>query len=105
MSQKSGERAYAGRLGNDWSPRQSRHVWMTPADQGLFSGVAPIVGAVMSPAFWCGSVPLALMLSADPLPQSFHRARTGAGGSTGFRINPLPAHHLLVTLDSCAALV
>jgi hypothetical protein len=23
---------------------------MTPADQGLFSGVAPIVGAVMSPA-------------------------------------------------------
>jgi hypothetical protein len=83
----------------------SSHVWMTPADQGLFSGVAPIVGAVMSPAFWCGSVPLALMLSADPLPQSFHRARTGAGGFTGFRINPLPAHHLLVTLDPGAALV
>ena len=39
--------------------------------------------------FWRGSVPLALMLSADPLPQSFHRARTGAGGFTGFRINPL----------------
>jgi hypothetical protein len=63
---------------------------MTPADQGLFSGGALIVGAVMSSAFLRGELgPLALMLSADPLPQSFHRARTGAGGFTGFRINPL----------------
>jgi hypothetical protein len=28
---------------------------MTPADQGLFSGVAPILGAVMSPASHEGS--------------------------------------------------
>src|SRR5258707_8828630 len=47
--------------------------------------------------------PLALMLSADPLPRS--RQRTWcADNAAGFRINPLPAHHLLVTPDSCAAL-
>jgi hypothetical protein len=42
---------------------------MAPADQGLFFGVALIVGAVMSSAFFCGELkPPALMLSADPLP-------------------------------------
>ncbi len=45
-----------------------------------------------------------LMLSADPLAQSLSRARTGADRLTGFRINPLPTHHLLVTLNSYAAL-
>ena len=30
---------------------RSCHVWMTPADQGLFCGVARVVGAVMSSAF------------------------------------------------------
>src|SRR5271155_6089192 len=47
--------------------------------------------------------PLALMLSADPLPRSRQRAWC-ADNAAGFRINPLPAHHLLVTLDFCAAL-
>jgi hypothetical protein len=38
-------------------------------------GVALIVDAVMSSAFFCGDLsPLALMLSADPLPQSRERA-------------------------------
>jgi hypothetical protein len=47
----------------------SGHVWMAPADQGLFSGGTLIVGAVMSSAFFCGEwKPPALMLSADPLP-------------------------------------
>jgi hypothetical protein len=42
---------------------------MTPADQGLFSGVALIVDAVMSSAFLRGEwSPPALMLSAGPLP-------------------------------------
>jgi hypothetical protein len=31
------------------------HVWMAPADQGLFCGGAMIVGAVMSSACRCGS--------------------------------------------------
>src|SRR5271163_2342164 len=39
----------------------------------------------MSSAFLRGELgPLALMLSADPLPQSFHRARTGAGDQSAF---------------------
>jgi hypothetical protein len=42
---------------------------MAPADQGLSSGGALIVGAVMSSGFFCGEWrPPALMLSADPLP-------------------------------------
>lgn len=50
------------------------------------------------------SDPLALMLSADPLPQItlarlVAQTRPRASGSIRF-----PAHHLLVTLDSCAAL-
>jgi len=65
------------------------HVWMAPADQGLFFGVALVVGAVMSSAFLCGELsPLALMLSADPLPRSRQRARC-ADNAAGFRINPL----------------
>jgi hypothetical protein len=45
------------------------HVWMSPADQGPFFGVTLIVGAVMSSAFRAENFdPLALMLSADPLP-------------------------------------
>ena len=48
-----GERAFKGRLGTDRNACQSRHVWMPPADQGLFSGVAPVVGAVMSSASFC----------------------------------------------------
>ena len=68
-------------------------------------GVALVVGAVMSSAFLCGELsPLALMLSADPLPRSRERALTAqtmprASGSIRF-----PAHHLFVTLDPCAAL-
>jgi hypothetical protein len=34
---------------------QHCHVWMAPADQGLFCGGAMIVGAVMSSACRCGS--------------------------------------------------
>jgi hypothetical protein len=49
-SQKGGKHADAVRLKKDRSALESRHVWMTPADQGLFSGVALIVGAVMSSA-------------------------------------------------------
>jgi hypothetical protein len=42
---------------------------MSPADQGPFFGVTLIVGAVMSSAFRAENFdPLALMLSADPLP-------------------------------------
>ena len=42
---------------------------MTPADQGLFSGVALIVDAVMSSAFFARRMESpALMLSAGPLP-------------------------------------
>jgi hypothetical protein len=45
-----------------------------PLIKGYF-GVALIVGAVMSSAFLRGeSDPLALMLSADPLPRSRERA-------------------------------
>ena len=33
-----------------WRDRQC-HVWTSPADQGLFFGVALVVGAVMSSAF------------------------------------------------------
>jgi hypothetical protein len=45
------------------------HVWTALADQGLFFGTARVVGAVMSSAFLRGEwSPLALMLSADPLP-------------------------------------
>jgi hypothetical protein len=47
------------------------------------------VRSCLRPLFARTMEPLALMLSADPLPQSFHRARTGADGFTGFRINPL----------------
>jgi hypothetical protein len=50
----------------------------------------------------CG--PLALMLSADPLPQitlARFAAQTAPRASGSIRF---PAHHLLVTLDSCAAL-
>jgi hypothetical protein len=32
------------------------HVWTAPADQGLFFGVALVVGAVMSSAFYCGEL-------------------------------------------------
>jgi hypothetical protein len=40
-----------------------------PLIKGYFSGVALIVGAVMSSAFFCGEWrPPALMLSTDPLP-------------------------------------
>src|SRR6266851_6945152 len=75
---------------------------LSPADQGLFRRCADR---------GCGHVfglsrgeldPLALMLSADPLPRSRQRARC-ADNAAGFRINPLPAHQLLVTLDSFAA--
>src|SRR5260370_20328933 len=68
-------------------------------------GVALVVGAVMSSAFLRGELsPLALMLSADPLPQITLTRLTAqttprASGSIRF-----PAHHLLVTLDSWAAL-
>jgi hypothetical protein len=47
--------------------------------------------------------PPALMLCAGPLPQSFHRARTGADGFTGFRINPLSCASPLGHLDSRAS--
>jgi hypothetical protein len=36
---------------NDKRDARHRHVWMTPADQGLFFGVALVVDAVMSSAF------------------------------------------------------
>ena len=46
-----------------------------PADQGLFFGVRLVVGAVVSSAFFRGELsPLALMMSADPLPRSRPRA-------------------------------
>jgi hypothetical protein len=48
--------------------------------------------------------PPALMLCAGPLPQSFHHARTGADGFTGFRINPLSCASRLGHLDSRAIL-
>jgi len=42
------------------------------------------------------------MLSADPCPNHVG-ALDGADNATGFEINPLSSHHLLVTLDSCGA--
>jgi hypothetical protein len=46
-----------------------------PLIKGYFAVLRLIVGAVMSSACRCGSChPLALMLSADPLPQSRYRA-------------------------------
>jgi hypothetical protein len=46
----------------------------SPADQGLFFGVALVVGAVMSSALLRGELsPLALMLSSGPLPRSEQR--------------------------------
>jgi len=62
-----------------------------------------VVGAVMSSACRCGSWrPRALMLSADPLP--YHGvALDCADNATGFGINPLSSHQVLVTLDSSTA--
>jgi len=38
-SRMRGKRIYRRCLEKDRSPGESRHVWMTPADQGLFSGL------------------------------------------------------------------
>jgi hypothetical protein len=71
-----------------WLPRdvlEKLNQWRAPGEgivmsgcrpliKGFF-GVARVVGAVMSSAFFCGELdPLALMLSADPLPRSRQRA-------------------------------
>jgi hypothetical protein len=86
---RGGERSHLARTGRLESTLNG-HVWMTPADQGLFSGVALIVDAVMSSAFFARR-----MESAGPdvvrwsVAQSLRRARTGADRLAGFRINPL----------------
>jgi DDE superfamily endonuclease len=81
------------------------HVWMAPADQGLFCGGAFDRG--------CGHV---FGLSMRVLTPGWPRccplihcpnhisALDGADNATGFGIKPRSSHHLFVTLDSCAAL-
>jgi hypothetical protein len=84
--------------------RLAKIVQRRPLIKGYFAALRLIVGAVMSSAYLNRVMtPVALMLSADPLPKSYYRAEC-AVNATGFGIKPRSSHHLLVTLDSCAAL-
>jgi hypothetical protein len=72
---------------------------MAPADQGLFCCDAMIVGAVMSSA-------LSMRVLTPGWPpliscRNHVGALDGADKATGFEINVLSSHHLMVS--SCAA--